>query len=141
MATASVASGASGADPLPFRQGDGAAAPAPVASRLAPNPALGATAPHSDDKGPVLPFEGAADPDVPKEPPPGMTLNKYAQLCVERKLWPDNAAGRRARFGVDEVGEAHADAYYQRRFERNSAQREVWLALCEEHQNKLTARG
>jgi len=139
MATAPVSDDAPQAEPLPFRKDAGSEVPAPVAERLAPSAELGATVARTGGKGPTLPFAAVADERsaLANEPPPGMTLGKYAQLCVERNLWPDNTAGRRARFGIDEAGEAQADAYFKRRFDRDAAQRATWLALCEVHKNKI----
>jgi len=113
------------------------------ATEVAGVPELGATVAQGGGKGPTLPFSAVPDQRAApaSEPPAGMTLGKYAQLCVERKLWPDNAAGRRARFGIDEAGEAQADAYFRRRFDHDAAQRQTWLALCEVHKDKLAGQG
>lgn len=122
-------------DPLPFRAGAAPPPPAPIG--LEPNPALGFTVTAASKKGPTLPFAAVTDKPAASEPPAGMTLGRYAEMCVERTLWPANTQGRRARFGLDEAGEAQADEYFRRRFDRDPSQRTTWLALCAVHKKKL----
>ncbi|MEM9696190.1 MAG: hypothetical protein AAGA56_26835 [Myxococcota bacterium] len=116
-------------------------APQSAVSSLEPNPMLGSTAPASSRraKRPATPFQkqaaSAAPPESAAVEPP-LTLERYAQFCVERKLWPHDT-NRLTRFQIDAEAEAQSDRHYQELFSRDPVSRHRWHQLCHHHEQHL----
>jgi hypothetical protein len=85
---------------------------------------------------PALPFVGAAEPKAP-EPPPRLTLEQYARMCVELALYPAHRLEVLRRNGVDDEQRSRLDAYWGARVREEVSVKAAWDRFYIEHWTRL----
>ncbi len=83
-----------------------------------------------------LPFVGAAEPKAP-EPPPRLTLEHYARMCVELALYPAHRPEILRRNGVDDEQRPRLDAYWGARVREEVSVKAAWDRFYIEHWTRL----
>lgn len=118
---------------LPFVAGSSAlarASPEAAASAKAPSPALGETAPSRDvPPGLALPFVAPAPPleEV-------LSLDRYAALCVELSVHPEEAEAIFERYGLGSAEKRAAiDEAWMDRLHGDPEEYEAWQELYRRH--------
>ncbi|WP_437733580.1 hypothetical protein [Sorangium sp. So ce1335] len=132
--------GEPGGTPLPFaREPAAGAAPAPeVPSGLVipkgmrhfqslHETELGSSGPS----GPALPFAPLAAKAALGSGTPSLSLERYAQLCVELRWFPEQGSEILRRHGITPEQRANLDAHWQERMAEEPTVRLAWERACE----------
>jgi hypothetical protein len=74
-------------------------------------------------------------------PPPQLTLQQYASLCVELNFRPEHAVQTLARYGLSLETRAAIDATWKARLARDPALRDAFSKACSTYHAFLASRG